>query len=224
MMKNTYNILLKAAAVIAVAAGLTSCLEKFPGDAIPESEGMKTFNDAEQTLTGIYSSLMSGALYSGYLTLLPDIQTDLVHAVQGNTNTYGTLWQWDIRPTNAEIEAVYGALYRVIGQCNFYLDQVDALRADLTDDETITYLDFYTGEVYCARALAYLSFSSASARLIPSRQQMSRRAVSQSTAHTSARSRSPVLPSGSLTDLLSVTLKRQRNSSRMQATDILLRI
>ena len=74
MMKNTYNILLRAAAVIAVAIGMTSCLDKLPGDAIPESEGMKTFNDAEQTLTGIYSALMNGGLYSGYLTLLPDIQ------------------------------------------------------------------------------------------------------------------------------------------------------
>ena len=154
-MKNTYNILFKAAAAIVVAVGLTSCLEKLPGDAIPESDGMKTFNDAEQTLTGIYSAIMSGALYSGNLTLLPDIQADMVHAVQGNTNTYGTLWQWDIRPTNPEIESVYGALYAVIGRCNFYLDQVDALRVSLTDDESITYLDYYTGEVYCARAMAY---------------------------------------------------------------------
>ena len=155
MMKNTYNILSRAAAVILVAVGMTSCLEKLPGDAIHESEGMKSFNDAEQTLTGIYSSLMSSALYSGNLTLLPDIQADMVHAVQGNTNTYGTLWQWDIRPTNAEIESVYGGLYAVIGRCNFYLDQVADLRASLTDDESITYLDFYTGEVYCARAMAY---------------------------------------------------------------------
>lgn len=155
MMKNTYNILLKAVAAVAVAVSMTSCLEKLPGDAIHESEGMKTFNDAEQTLTGIYSAWMSGALYSGYLTLLPDIQADMVYAVQGNSNTYGTLWQWDIRPTNQEIEGVYGALYTVIGRCNFYLDQVEALRASLTDDESITYLDYYTGEVYCARALAY---------------------------------------------------------------------
>ena len=151
-MKNTYNILLKAVAAVAVAVSMSSCLEKLPGDAIHES---KTFDDAEQTLTGIYSALMSGALYSGYLTLLPDIQADMVHAVQGNTNTYGTLWQWDIRPTNPEIESVYGALYAVIGRCNFYLDQVDELRASLTDDESITYLDYYTGEVYCARAMAY---------------------------------------------------------------------
>ena len=146
---------MKMAAVIAVAFSLTSCLEKLPGDFILEEEGMKTLSDAEQTLTGIYTAYMSGALYSGYLTLCPDIQADLVYAVQGNTNTYGTLWQWDIRSTNSEIEAVYAALYRVIGRCNFYLDKVEELRAGLTDDDEIQYLDYYTGEVYCARALAY---------------------------------------------------------------------
>lgn len=146
---------MKMAAVIAVAFSMTSCLEKLPGDFILEEEGMKTLSDAEQTLTGIYTAYMSGALYSGYLTLCPDIQADLVYAVQGNTNTYGTLWQWDIRSTNSEIEAVYAALYRIIGRCNFYLDKVDGLRASLTDDAEIQYLDYYTGEVYCARALAY---------------------------------------------------------------------
>ena len=155
MKKMIYNNLKKTVLLAGIAVCLVSCLEKVPGDAIPEGHGMKTFNDAEQTLTGIYSAYMSSALYSGYLTLLPDIQADLVHAVQGNSNTYGTLWQWDIRPTNSEITSVYGALYAVIGRCNFYLDQVDALRNSLTDDESMTYLDYYTGEVYCARAMAY---------------------------------------------------------------------
>jgi len=155
MMKNIYDILLKAAAVAALVFGLNSCLEKLPGDYILEEEGMQTFADAEQTLTGIYTAYMSSALYSGYLTLLPDIQADLVYAVQGNSNTFGTHWLWDIRSTNAEIESVYAALYRVIGRCNFYLDKVDALRSSLTDDAEIQYLDYYTGEVYCARGLAY---------------------------------------------------------------------
>lgn len=154
MMKNIKNIF-KYAAVIAVSLQITACLEKIPGDYIPETEGMKTLPDAEQTLTGIYSAYMSAALYSGMLTLLPDIQADLVYAVQGNSNTYGTHWLWDIRSTNAEVENIYGALYRVIGRCNFYLDQVDALRETLTDDDAIQTLDYYTGEVYCARALAY---------------------------------------------------------------------
>ncbi len=155
MMKNIYMKLMRMAAVIAVSFSLASCLEKFPGDAILETESMKSLDDAEQILTGIYTAYMSSGLYSGYLTLCPDIQADLVYAVQGNTNTFGTLWQWDIRSTNAEVEAVYASLYRVIGRCNFYLDQVDALRDSLTDDEQIKYLDYYTGEVYCARALAY---------------------------------------------------------------------
>ena len=155
MMKKTYMIIARIAAVTAVVLGLSSCLEKLPADAIHESEAMKTFEDAEQTLTGIYSAYMSSSLYSGYLTLLPDIQADMVHAVQGNSNTYGNIWQWDIRPTTREIEGGYGGLYRVIGRCNFYLDQVDELRAGFTDDDSITYLDYYTGEVLCARAMAY---------------------------------------------------------------------
>ena len=154
-MKNIYNTILKMTAVIAVAFGLNSCLEKLPGDYILEEEAMQTLSDAEQTLTGIYTAYMSSALYSGYLTLCPDIQSDLVYAVQGNSNQYGTHWLWDIRSTNSEIEAVYAGLYRVIGRCNFYLDQVDKLRSSLTDDAEIQYLDYYTGEVYCARALAY---------------------------------------------------------------------
>lgn len=155
MMKNIHYILSRTAAVIAVVFSLNSCLEKLPGDYILEVEGMQTFADAEQTLTGIYTAYMSSSLYSGYLTLCPDIQSDLVYAVQGNSNTFGTHWLWDIRSTNAEIEAIYASLYTVIGRCNYYLDKVEALRARLTDDEQIKYLDFYTGEVHCARALAY---------------------------------------------------------------------
>ena len=154
-MKNIYMTIMRMAAVTAVVLGLSSCLEKVPGDYIPESESMQTLNDAEQILTGIYTAYMSSGLYSGYLTLCPDIQSDLVYAVQGNTNTFGNVWQWDIRSTNSEVEAVYASLYRVIGRCNFFLDQVEKLRSSMTDDASIQTLDYYTGEVYCARALAY---------------------------------------------------------------------
>ena len=155
MMKNIYMKLVRVMAVAAVALGLSSCLEKTPGDYIPETESMNSLNGAEQVLTGIYTAYMSSGLYSGYLTLCPDVQSDLVYAVQGNTNTLGNIWQWDIRSTNSEVESVYAALYRVIGRCNFFLDQVEELRNSMTDDESIQTLDYYTGEVYCARALAY---------------------------------------------------------------------
>lgn len=154
-MNNIYKIMIKLLLMVSFTFSLTSCLEKLPGDFILEEEGMHSLSDAEQTVTGIYSAYMSSALYSGYLTLCPDIQADLAYAVQGNSNQFGTFWLWDIRSTNSEIEAVYAALYRIIGRCNFYLDQVGRLRDSMTDDSEIQMLDYFTGEVYCARALAY---------------------------------------------------------------------
>lgn len=139
----------------AVSLATTSCLDKDPLSAIPQTEAMQSYEEAEQTLTGIYARLKSSALWSGYLTLLPDIQCDLVYAVDGYTNTYGSIWQWDIRPTTAEIESVYAALYGVISHCNFYLERIDAVVAKQTSDERIEALEVYTGEVYTIRALAY---------------------------------------------------------------------
>ena len=133
----------------------TSCLNKEPQSAIPQGEAMRTYDDAEQTLTGIYALLKSSALYSGYLTLLPDIQTDLVYAVDGYSNTHGNIWQWEIRSTNSEIEAVYGTLYSVIANCNFFLENIGRVVAAQTDDERLETLDIYKGEVYAIRALAY---------------------------------------------------------------------
>lgn len=133
----------------------TSCLDKMPQSAIPVDEAMQSYNDAEQTVTGIYAMMKSSALWSGYLTLLPDIQADLVYAVDGYSNTYGQHWLWDIRPTNKEIEAVYASLYGIISNCNFFLEKFDAVVAKQTDDDRITILEQYKGEVYTIRALCY---------------------------------------------------------------------
>lgn len=154
-MKKIFDIIYRTAAAAAAMLLAVACLEKYPSSAIPEGEAMKTFNDAEQHVNGIYASMKSAALYSGLLTLLPDLQTDMVFAVEGNTNTYGDFWRWQVRATNSEVESVYGALYAVIGNCNFYLDSVDELAAKLTDDEQIDLLDIYTGEVYAIRAMCY---------------------------------------------------------------------
>ena len=155
MIMKIYKKLIYFVAAATTLVTAQGCLEKYPGDALPEWKAMKTISDAEQSLTGIYSSFKSSALYSGYLTYLPDIQADLAYAVDGFSNVHGDIWQWNIRTTNEEVESVYAALYTIIGNCNFFLDKVDALRASLQNDEDIEYLDSWTGEVYCARALAY---------------------------------------------------------------------
>lgn len=140
---------------LALLLGATSCLEKYPESAFQEKDAMRTFADAEQTLTGLYASLKSGNLFSGSLTLMPDIQADLVYAVEGNTNPYGEFWRWDIRPTNLDLDAVYADLYAVITRCNFYLDRIGDVVENEINDTNIETLEQYTGEVYTIRALCY---------------------------------------------------------------------
>lgn len=133
----------------------SSCLDKFPENAVAEDKAITSVDEADQAVIGIYSSFLSGALYSGYLTLLPDIQCDFVYAVNGYTNTYGDIWRWDILATNPQIEAVYGSLYSLIGNCNFLLDNAEKLKPTLVDDTELDRLESYCGEAYFARALAY---------------------------------------------------------------------
>ena len=141
--------------LIAFVLGLTSCLDKYPNDAIPAKGALKTVSDANQVVIGIYSSFLSSALYSGNLTLLPDLQSDLAYAVKGYTNIYGEVWRWDIHATNADITSVYAALYDVIGRCNFLLQHADNIRQNTKMDDDLDRLDQYCGEAYFARALAY---------------------------------------------------------------------
>lgn len=146
--------------ISALALGVTSllassCLDKIPGDYIPTDQAMTTYSEAEQVLVGIYADWKSSALYSGLLTLLPDLQADLVYAVNGNTNTYVDIWQWDIKDSNRYVEAVYAALYSVIGDCNFFLDKLPALRESIQDDTKLAILTDFEGEVLVSRALAY---------------------------------------------------------------------
>ncbi len=135
---------------------MSSCLDKYPEDSIQMDEAVNTVDDVDKLVIGIYDSFKSSALYSGNLTLLPDLQADFVYCVQGNSNTYGEIYRWkDIKSTNTDIESVYAGLYEVINRCNFLLDNVDKVKANTTSDTQLDKLDQYCGEAYLARALAY---------------------------------------------------------------------
>ena len=155
MMKSIiYNIKV-CIAVVVIAMAATSCLEKYPGSAIPTEKSMKTFDDALQINTGIYAMLKSSSLYTGYLTYLPDVQADMVYAVEGYSNQLGSFWLWQIRSTTSESEAVYAGLYNVISNCNFFLENIDTVKANTIDDDKLSELDVLTGEIYTVRALCY---------------------------------------------------------------------
>ena len=135
---------------------LSSCLDKYPEDSIRMDEAVNKVEDVDKLVIGIYDSFKSSALYSGNLTILPDLQADFVFCVKGYSNAYGDIYRWkDIKATNTDIESVYADLYDVINRCNFLLDNVDKVKAATTDDKQLDKLEQYEGEAYFARALAY---------------------------------------------------------------------
>ena len=150
-----YNIIISLAILVSIGISTTSCLDKYPEYAIPEDKAINTLEDLDQAAIGLYSTFKSSALYSGYLTLLPDIQCDMAYAVNGYTNVYGNIWRWDILATNSEITAVYASLYGVIASANFLLEYAPRVELTLTTDEEFEQFNQICGEAYFARALAY---------------------------------------------------------------------
>ena len=128
-----------------LALSMSSCLDKYPEDSIRMDQAINTVGDMDKLVYGIYDSFKSSALYSGNLTILPDLQADFVYCVKGYSNAYGDIYRWkDIKATNTNIEAVYADLYGVINNANFLLDHVDKVKANTNSDKA-----------YFARALAY---------------------------------------------------------------------
>ena len=154
-MRKLYRLILGIVALATIATTATSCLEKYPEDAIPADKAINTLEEFDQAAIGLYESFLSGALYSGYLTLLPDSQCDMVHAVNGYTNTYGNIWRWDILATNSEITAVYASLYQTIARANFMLEYAPRVKATLLTEAEHEHFDQISGEAYFARAMAY---------------------------------------------------------------------
>lgn len=139
-----------------LALSMSSCLDKYPEDSIRMDQAINTVGDMDKLVYGIYDSFKSSALYSGNLTILPDLQADFVYCVKGYSNAYGDIYRWkDIKATNTDIEAVYADLYGVINNANFLLDNVDKVRANTNSDKELDKLEQCEGEAYFARALAY---------------------------------------------------------------------
>ena len=89
-MKNKMKIYLL---LIAFGISFASCLDKYPEDAIQADKAINTVDDANQAIIGIYAAFKDASLYSGCLTLLPDLQSDLAYAVTGYSNQYGDIWR-----------------------------------------------------------------------------------------------------------------------------------
>lgn len=138
--------------------GACSCkgfLDEYPDSAIPEEQVMENLDDCSNIVTGIYSAFKSSYLYSGSMSLLPDIQADMAYASDANMGTYTEFYRWQFKPTNAEVQGVYASLYSIAATCNFFLENVDKVESKLTTEAEKAELEKRLGDVYFARALAF---------------------------------------------------------------------
>lgn len=150
------NKIIKSCTLLALLFSLSSCnLDRNPEDMIPTEDVMNDLNDAKQVVFGIYSAFKSSSLYSGHMTLVPDLQADYIYAVNGYLNTYGAEYRWEIRQTSSIIGDVYGDLYVIVGRANFFLNNADKVEATLITAADRDMFAKCKGDAHFARALAY---------------------------------------------------------------------
>lgn len=141
-------------ATLLAMAGLASCdMEKYPYDAVEESQYMKTVSDFEQARIGLYSNYR--AITTGGYVLLPDIQCDDFQAVAGFSNTYGNHQRWDFQTTDGNVETIWGAYYSTIARCNYYLDSYNKVVAGEVSGVSPEDIRAYAAEAYFTRAFCY---------------------------------------------------------------------
>lgn len=152
------NIILS---VLFAAVGLTSCdMEKYPYNAVEESQYMTTANDFKSARIGLYSPYRT--LTSGGHILTPEFQCADFHATASYSNTYGNQYRWDFQSSDGNIEAIWGNFYTLIARSNYYIDSYQKLvngEIPGISEADRALIDCWAGEAYFSRAFAYYNLA-----------------------------------------------------------------
>jgi len=141
--------LLAAALLVAAAAGCDDVLQTEPTTALPQDQMIVDAATARAALNGAYDALQSGSYYGLDMLLMGDLPAD-------NTVWTGTFQflddvaKNDIKADNAEVAAMWSALYNQIERDNVVLQRVPQL-ADIAD----TTRNDVLGQAHFLRALSY---------------------------------------------------------------------
>lgn len=144
--------------IAALTALLSSCnMDLFPYNAIEESQGMQTVEDATNYRVSIYNPLKSitvgGRLY------IEDLRADMFHALADFGNMYGQFYNWNLITTDTDVESVWYGDYSCVAIANYAIDRFGKIRNKLTANEDIAMMDLYIAEAHMLRAMAYLDLA-----------------------------------------------------------------
>jgi hypothetical protein len=140
---------LRLAFLLVTAAGCESILDVAPINQVPEEAAIISPATARAAVAGLYDGLQSTSYYGGTFLHFADLSAEDVEHT-GTFTTYREVDQNTITADNSSIEAVWDALYRVIGRTNIVILKVP----------TVTGLDpverdQMLGEAHFIRALTY---------------------------------------------------------------------
>lgn len=137
---------------LALASG--SCndfLNPQPAGQIPEKDAFTKLSDCQATINGIYAIWNTSTLYSGNLTLIPDLQCDMAYPVVGFMGAGQAMFEWSYTPTTGETMNIFYALYRINNTVNFLLENYH--KAVIKEEEKEE-LNNILAAAYFSRALA----------------------------------------------------------------------
>lgn len=149
-MKKIYNKLLLFLGVSLLAV---SCdLERFPYDAIEQSQSFQTIKDATTMNNGLYATLR-GRVYGLYM-FSTDVQADLLNATLdfGNRNGFPHRWNGFLAD-DYTIRDTWRYYYDAISNINNILENSGKIAVSTQPDQAL--MDRYLGEAYFLRAYYY---------------------------------------------------------------------
>ena len=155
-MKNKYIIF----AALLATVGLSSCdMEKYPYDAIEESQYMQKLSDYTSARVGLYSKFPQ--MTTGDYILTSEFQCDDFLASANYTNTYGSQYRWDFQPSDTYIENYWKEYYNIISRCNYYIDSYAKVEDGSVqmDEADVAVANAYVGEAYFIRAYCYFQLA-----------------------------------------------------------------
>ncbi len=132
---------------------LSSCnLDKESPMNIRYEDAFKTMEDAAKFRNGLYTSLRYVQL--GTYSYSHDLTSDLFNAVDGYGNNWGTAHRLDaLMLTSGDVSGVWSNCYGHLKQVNHFLDRVDSVVTETSDD--LRALAEYKAEAHYIRAYLY---------------------------------------------------------------------
>lgn len=149
-MKKIYNKLLL---FLAASVMVVSCdLDRYPYNAIEQSQSFMTIKDATTLNNGLYASLR-GRVY-GIFTFSTDVQADLLNATldYGNRNGFPHKWG-QFLSDDYTIRDTWQNYYSAITNVNNVIDNSGRIKIENDADQAL--MDRYLGDAYFLRAFYY---------------------------------------------------------------------